>query len=575
MSDMVTSGESVSPARSSGGRATAVFLFAFLIAAPVLSRAQTTAPAPGAGAPGVPTIGAGPVPQQDRAAVRFEGEELFLVGRVGSFSPAERARLIEQRIHDLASRTLVPVPVIHVVDLPTSTDILADELLLVTITSEDAHLLNKSRRQIADDAAVAIQRAIQTGRSRYAPRSLVLGAILALLATVAIIALIKVLSWTYRGAVAHADGWFGEKGLRIQHLQLMTREQLIRLTIGLFRPLYLLLLGAACAGYLAVVLSLFPWTSTIVRSVGGYVLAPIRAMFATLVAYIPNVFFLLVIVVVSHYAIKFVALIFREVGKGNLVIPDFDPEWSEPTYKIVRFLIIAFTAVVAFPYLPGAASPAFRGISLFLGLLLSLASSSAISNMIAGTILTYTNAFRVGDRVRIADTTGDVVEKTLLVTRLRTIKNVDVTIPNGMVLAGQITNYSTGAERGLILHTSVTIGYDAPWRRVHELLLGAAARTDGLLREPVPFILQTSLDDFYVTYELNVFTHDAQRMAAIYSDLHQNIQDSFNEGGVEIMSPHYEALRDGNPPAVPGTSADGGAAPRSFLLSLLRRDPRQ
>jgi small-conductance mechanosensitive channel len=188
------------------------------------------------------------------------------------------------------------------------------------------------------------------------------------------------------------------------------------------------------------------------------------------------------------------------------------------------------------------------------GVLFSLGSQSAVSNMIAGFALTYRRAFKIGDRVKIADFTGDVIETRLQVTILRTIKNEEIVVPNAMIMNGHVINYSAEAkERGLILHTTVTIGYDAPWRRVHELLLQAAETTEGVLREPAPFILQKSLDDFYVTYELNAYTDQSHGMTQIYSLLHQNIQDSFNKGGVEIMSPHYAQLRDGNKVTIPAS----------------------
>jgi small-conductance mechanosensitive channel len=177
-------------------------------------------------------------------------------------------------------------------------------------------------------------------------------------------------------------------------------------------------------------------------------------------------------------------------------------------------------------------------------------------------------AFRIGDRVRISDTVGDVIEKTLLVTRVRTIKNEDITIPNSMILNSHIVNYSAVIDQsGLILHTGVTIGYDAPWRKVHELLIHAALNTKYILKEPAPFVLQTSLNDFYVSYEINAYTDMPSKMAVIYSELHQNIQDSFNAGGVEIMSPHYSSLRDGNTTTIPEENLPKTYTPPAFRIS--------
>jgi small-conductance mechanosensitive channel len=223
----------------------------------------------------------------------------------------------------------------------------------------------------------------------------------------------------------------------------------------------------------------------------------------------------------------------------------------------VRVLLLAVALVAAFPYIPGSQSPAFQGISLFLGLLVSLASSSALSNIIAGTILTYTRAFRLGDLVRIGETMGQVTDRRLLVTRVRTPKNEIVSIPNSLILATQVLNYTTlAAERGLIAHTSVTIGYDAPWRKVHELLIAAAVKVEGVLQDPPPFVLETALNDFSISYEINFFVGPALvssplALLGAYSAVHVNIQECFNEAGVEIMSPNYFALRDGNQVTTP------------------------
>ena len=245
-------------------------------------------------------------------------------------------------------------------------------------------------------------------------------------------------------------------------------------------------------------------------------------------------------------------MVFFEIQTGRISFSGFHKDWAQPTFKLSRFLVIVIAVVMVSPYLPGFGSPAFQGLSVFFGILLSLGSTAAIANIVAGAALTYMRPFNVGDRVKIADTMGDVLEKTLLVTRIRTVKNVEVTIPNSMVLGSHMINFSSEAKEGrLILFTSVTIGYDVPWRQVQELLIEAAKVTDGIVTEPTPFVLQTSLNDFSVTYELNVYTADAQHLLRIQSELHANIQDKFNEAGVEIMSPTYSALRDGNQATIP------------------------
>jgi small-conductance mechanosensitive channel len=304
--------------------------------------------------------------------------------------------------------------------------------------------------------------------------------------------------------------------------------------------------------YVPLVLGFFPWTKGVSAVLIDYVLRPVKFVGSGILAFLPNLFFLIVIALVTRYALRLIRAFFSEVGKGRFVIKGFYSEWAEPTFKIVRILVVAFAAVVAFPFIPGSESPAFRGVSIFLGVLVSLGSTSAVANIVAGVILTYMRPFHVGDRVKIADSVGDVVEKTLLVTRIRTVKNVGVTIPNSMILGSHIVNFNSSAkEHGLILNTGVTIGYDIDWRKVHELLISAARRTADILESPSPFVLQTSLNDFYVSYELNAYTEKPQIMERTYSVLHQNIQDAFNEAGVEIMSPHYGQIRDGNKTAIP------------------------
>ena len=205
-----------------------------------------------------------------------------------------------------------------------------------------------------------------------------------------------------------------------------------------------------------------------------------------------------------------------------------------------------------YPYLPGSNSGVFQGISVFVGLIVSLGSSTVIGNIIAGLVITYMRPFKIGDRIQLNDTTGNIIEKTPLVTRIRTPKNEVVTVPNSFVMSSHTVNYSTSArEYGLIIHSEVSIGYDIPWRKVNELLIDAALNTPGVVDDPGPFVLETSLSDWYPVYQVNAYIKEADKMPQIYSNLHQNIQDKFNEAGIEIMSPHYMAMRDGNETTIP------------------------
>ena len=229
------------------------------------------------------------------------------------------------------------------------------------------------------------------------------------------------------------------------------------------------------------------------------------------------------------------------MDRGSVTLASFDPEWAQPTYKIIRVGMIAFGLIVAYPYIPGSHSDAFKGVSIFLGVVLSLGSTSAISNIIAGYMMTYRRAFKVGDRVRIGNVVGDVIERRLQVTHLCSFKNEELIVPNSQILTCEVINYSSIArKRGLILHTEVGVGYEAPWRQVEAMLIMAAGQTPGLLADPRPFVRLLKLEDFAVKYELNVYCANPQEMGQLYTELHRRILDVFNEYGVQIMTPAYE-----------------------------------
>jgi small-conductance mechanosensitive channel len=260
-----------------------------------------------------------------------------------------------------------------------------------------------------------------------------------------------------------------------------------------------------------------------------------------LINFIPNLAFLVVIFFIIKYLLKLIKLLFLGLGQGSITISGFDPDWASTTYKIIRVFLIAFAVIIAYPYIPGSDSEAFKGVSLFLGILFSLGSTSVIGNLIAGYTMTYRKTFKIGNIVEIENYVGQVVEIKLFVTRIRTIKNEEIIIPNSIVLNSKVINYSTFApEKGLILHTTVGIGYETSWRLVETMLLLAAERTEGVLKDPQPFVLQKSLGDFAVTYEINVYIQDPVNRIKTYTALHQNIQDVFNENNVQIMTPAYE-----------------------------------
>ena len=323
--------------------------------------------------------------------------------------------------------------------------------------------------------------------------------------------------------------------------------------------------------YLEYLLGLFPWTRALSIRLSGLVSDRLLTVGVAILDALPDLLLIAILVFITRYVLKITRLFFDAVKDGHLAIARFLPEWADPTYKIARLVIVAFAFVIAYPYLPGSGTAAFHGVSIFLGVLLSLGSSSLISNVIAGHTLVYRRAFHVGDMVKIQDTMGEVIETSLLVTRVRTPKNEFVVIPNSLILNNQLLNYSELARKnGVILSTTVGIGYEVPWRQTEAMLLLAAERTAGIAREPAPFIHQLALDDFDIKYELNVHCQDAHAMLHVRTALHRNILDLFNEHGVQIMTPAYEGdpetpkivPRDRwfAPPARPDDAgADGGS----------------
>ncbi|MGH9686243.1 MAG: mechanosensitive ion channel family protein [Candidatus Acidiferrales bacterium] len=506
------------------------------------------------------------------APVVIDGKTLFTVReQLFTFSPQQRAQTTVERVDWLSKQPKNQIQSTHPEDEGAYTEIVSGDTVLATVSDADARAAGKSRQELAEAYTGQIRAAAEALQKKYGLQSILLSVLYALLATAVLFLLLKFLAVIFPKVYAKLAAWHGVyiRSLRIQKLELVPAERITALLRGLARFARLLLSVLLLYTYATVMLGFFPWTQGFSNSLLHYVLWPVRVVGQAALSYAPNVLFMVVILAVAYYMIKFVKLFFTAIARRKITLPDFYPEWAMPTYRITRFLLIAFTGVVIFPYLPGSNSPAFRGVSIFLGLLFSLGSSSAIANVVAGSVLTYTRAFQIGDRVKIADATGDVIEKTLLTTRIRTIKNEEISIPNALVLGNHVTNYSAGSrDKGLILHTGVTIGYDAPWRTVHQLLIDAALATENISKEPQPFVLQTALDDFYVRYQINAYTDRPTVMANTYSELHQNIQDKFNEAGVEIMSQHFTGVRDGNETTIPEQYRPKGYVAPTFRIPV-------
>jgi small-conductance mechanosensitive channel len=519
----------------------------------IVALAVALALAPGVRASGEASASApedGPAQELERAEtplapVLVDGELLFSVRGVSAYPAERRARAIADGIRELAaSGDPVTASSLRLEDQGSATFIVTDRgVRVMGVHDADARVERVDRRVLAQVYAARIVEAIAAWRGDRAPALLArhavyaLGAILALLVAAAL----------GRAIVRRLRAAFARRyearirDLAIQSFQIVRGRQLWRLLDGLLNFAWAAAFLAASYATLRYVLSLFPWTRAAGNGLSSTVLEPLRSMTTGVVAALPRLVFLAIVFVVTRYVLKLARLFFEGVAAGTVKLQTFDAEWALPTYRLLRLFVVAFAVVIAYPYVPGSHSAAFKGVSLFVGVVFSLGSSSLIGNLIAGYSMTYRRAFRIGDRVKIGDHLGEVVQMRLLMTHLRTPKNEEVVVPNSTILNAEVVNFSSMArERGLILHSTVGIGYETPWRQVEALLLEAARRTPGLMPDPPPFVREKSLGDFCVTYEINVHSDAPQRMEHLYAELHRNILDVFNEYGVQIMTPAYE-----------------------------------
>lgn len=508
--------------------------------------------------------------QESGAPVIIDGQEVARIySPAGPFSAKDRVPDIERRIVALAEKGFTGSVGIRSIPAEKATAVVAGGVIVMAVTDLDAEAAGTTRDKLALQYAAAIEEAI----AGYRVKHTWLRFLLALGKTLLVWTLFSATVWAAwkvcRWLARLLEAWFGRKSAEgdMRGVQLLIWDRGRQFLITLVRGFAFVSLLFEFSFLISYTFGLFPQTAGISTTLLDNFGSGLASVGLAIANYLPSGGFVIVVILLAHYLLRALKFLAKAIEGGDLPIKGMHPEMAKPTYQLVRLVVILFALIVAFPYLPGGNSEAFKGVSIFIGLLLSLGSSSAVSNVLAGLVLTYMRPFRSGDRVKIADTTGDVLEKTLLVTRLHTIKNVEVVIPNSAILSNQILNYSALARsRGLILNTTVTIGYDAPWRTVHELLCRAALSTDGVLPDPPPFVLETSLNDFHISYELNAYTDRANEIQNIYSRLHEAIQDSFNTAGVEIMSPTFYALRDGNTVTIPASGRPADYEAPSFRV---------
>ncbi len=483
-------------------------------------------------------------------------EELFVIyQKSGDLSAAERAAIISERIKGIDANSFSKDS-LQVLKDQERLELIYGNQILLNITNLDTIGTKKTKQELAQLYKETISANLDIAESKYIPKNIFLKIGFVALILLGLWLALKLIAFLNKKSIrfieSKKDKWL--KSLTYNNYTFITPEQELNVILFLVKILKWFLILLVVYIFFPLIFSVFEFTQGWSNYLFDLIFSSFGQIFTAIWHYFPNLIKIAAIIIVMRYFVGAVKYFFAEIEAEKLQISGFHPDWAMPTFTIVRFLLYAFMFVLIFPLLPGSDSTIFKGVSVFLGVLLSLGSSSAIANMVAGLVITYMRPFKIGDRINIGNTTGNVIEKTLLVTRLKTIKNEEITIPNSAVLSGNTVNYSTFTKdkgEGLIINTTVTLGYDIPYKTVYAALIEAALRTNLIEKQPKPFVLQTSLDDFYVSYQLNAYTKHANKQALIYSDLHQNIQDCCNEMDIEILSPHYRAQRDGNMTTIP------------------------
>jgi small-conductance mechanosensitive channel len=516
-------------------------LFAFIVSVN-LSFSQDTAN----------TIKTDPNP---KGYVVFKNDTLFLLKTgLGPFTVEDRVNSIRNRLEDIAGEFEFSADSIFMFEHGNLSLIRYKKKIIMSISDEDAALEGSTRKYLAENYKEIIQSTLKDKIENLTFKDWLINIGLTLLTLIGLIVIFYAINRFFK--------WVNHKLNEYQKKLKRKRKSLYRYLVpsgpdnifvfisNIVRWILYILLFLF---YLPLLFSFLPWTRGIVQEFYKLVSDPVMYIINGFIDFLPDLFFIIIIYFVAKYVVRVLTVIAVEYEKDNISIKGFHKDWAKPTLNLMKIIIYAFALIFMFPHIPGSESKAFQGVSIFFGVLLSLGSTSAISNVIAGVVITYMRPFQMGDRVKVGETIGDVIEKSLLVTKIRTLKNEEVTVPNATIINTHLWNFSKNAkELGLILHTSVTIGYDVPWDKVNKLLLRAARNTTLIQKDPKPFVLQKSLDDYYVNYEINAYTKQPKKMALIYSELHKNILDAFNGAGIEILSPQYNAVRDGNPSTIPG-----------------------
>ena len=510
--------------------------------------------------------------EQSAALVYFNRPIVVLRARVLGRTPADRVEGAVGSLDDLVARRRIDPIELQPFQGGVLVTVASRAVMALTPPDVD-ELAGQTVEGVAAEAVPRLRQALNEALEARAPGVIVRGVLLALLAVIVGVAALWGIARVHRAANGRLIVAAERTVLRsrIADADLLRGSRLIELERRLVAAAVVALDLLVAYTVVTFVLRRFPFTRPWGESMRAFLLATFERFGLGIVNAIPGLFTAALVFVIVRFLARLVGLWFDAVEQGRIHARWIYPETAQPTRRLLSILIWVFGLVVAYPYLPGSQTDAFKGISVFLGLMITFGSSGIVNQIMSGFMVTFSRALRVGDFVRIGDVEGTVTQLGVLSTKVKTVRREEVTIPNAVVVAHTTTDYSRFAADGVYTSTAVTIGYDAPWRQVHALLLMAAERTPGLRREPKPAVIQASLQDFYVQYAVLVCLERQDAKMLTLNVLHANIQDLFNEYGVQIMSPNYEQDPDA-PKVVP--KKDWFAAPaRRDAPSVLAEQP--
>lgn len=477
----------------------------------------------------------------------FEKDTLYyLYTSYGPYDIDTRVKYVEEKLKELYNDPYFVADSIKIKPAGDYLSVMYNDKTITGISMVDALWENSSQTELAQRYANIIKNTIVKYKEQNSLKSVLIR--LAELLLVLFIAFILV--WAInrlfdflKKITLNSEHRF-LTSIRIRNYDFIKKPGIVKALVKLLAILRIVFLLFLLITIIPLIFDIFPSTQYLSKIIVQWISEPIKNVAIAIIGYLPHLFYIVIIAVITRYVLKILRFFALEIERGILKIKGFHPEWAHTTYVLARMMLWVLALVIMFPHLPGSDSDAFKGISVFLGVLISLGSSSAISNAIAGIVISYMRPFQVGDWIKSGEIIGAVIEKNALVTRLKTINNEDITIPNSAILSGATMNFtSIGKEIGLALNVQVKVRYDYSDNLVEELLIEAALKTNGISPKPHPYIFQISLSELNAVYELNAYTFHPENMYFIKSDLTKNIQSTFRQANIEIFSTQYVEIR--------------------------------